>query len=46
METLVVWLLITVGSTHTQPVVLEKFTSKVDCEEARKEPPTQLGFSQ
>lgn len=43
METLVVWLLITVGGTHTQPVVLEKFASRVDCEEVRKELPTQLG---
>lgn len=43
METVVVWLLITVGGTHTQPVVLEKFASKVDCEEVRKELPTQLG---
>ena len=43
METVVVWLLITVGGTHTQPAVLEKFASKVDCEEVRKELPTQLG---
>ena len=45
METVVVWLLITVGGTYTQPVVLEKFASKVDCEKVKKNCLLSLDFS-
>lgn len=44
MTTITLWLLITVGSTHSQALIIERFETWEDCEATRLQLPIPTGF--
>lgn len=44
MTTITLWLLITVGSTHSQALVIERFETSEDCESVRAQLLIPSGF--
>lgn len=44
MTTITLWLLITVGSTHSQALVIERFETSEDCEAVRTQLLLPVGF--
>ena len=44
MTTITLWLLVTVGGSNTQALVLERFATSQDCETVRVSLPIPTGF--